>query len=95
VNEATNTHIENAREPVCRGDCAKWLWSRDRGRTLDCSALTPDETHHAPSHRRAGSHRVRMEAWQGRFILDSRSFGPYVDLDKGGLLMEAIWEGKV
>jgi hypothetical protein len=32
-----------------------------------------------------------MEAWQGRFILDSRSFGPYVDLDKGGLLMEAIW----
>jgi hypothetical protein len=51
---------------------------------------TPDETHHAPSHRRAGSHRVRMEAWQGRFILDSWSFGPYVDLDKGGLLMEAI-----
>ena len=35
-----------------------------------------------------------MEAWQGRFILDSRSFGPYVDLDKGGLLMEAIYERK-
>jgi hypothetical protein len=64
---------------------------QDRGRTLDCSALTPDETHHAPSHRKAGSERVRMEAWQGRFILDSWSFGHHVELDKGGLLMEAIW----
>jgi hypothetical protein len=34
---------------------------------------------------------VRMEAWQGRFILDSRSFSHHADLDKGGLLMEAIW----
>jgi hypothetical protein len=91
VNEATNTHIERTPESRCVEVTAPNGSGRDRGRTLDCSALTPDETHHAPSHRRAGSHRVRMEAWQGRFILDSRSFGPYVDLDKGGLLMEAIW----
>jgi hypothetical protein len=34
---------------------------------------------------------VRMEAWQGRFIMDSRNFGHHVELDEGGLLMEAIW----
>ena len=29
MNKAA-TNIEDAREPVCRGDCAKWLWSRQR-----------------------------------------------------------------
>ena len=86
MNEAA-TNIENARGPVVAVTAPNGT-GRDRGRTLDCSTLTPDETHHAPSHRKAGSERVRMEAWQGRFILDSRSFGPYVGLDKGGLLME-------
>ena len=88
MNEATN--IEDAREPVCRGDCAKWLWSKQRPHFRLQLLITPDGTHRAPSHRRASSKRVRMEAWQGCLILDSRSFSHHADLDKGGLLMEAI-----
>jgi len=31
---------------------------------------------------------------EGRFVLEGRGFGHHVDLDKGGLLMEAISERK-
>ncbi len=67
---ATNTHRENARGPVVTVTAPNGS-GRYRGRTLDCSALTPDGTHRAPSHRRAGSKRVRMEAWQEAFSLRS------------------------
>jgi hypothetical protein len=95
VNEATN--IEDAREPGVEVTAPNGSGQEQRGRTLDCSALTPDGTHHsAPSHQRAGSKR-KCEWKRGK----RRSpgglclcFGHHVDLDEGGLLMEAIWEGK-
>ena len=92
MNKAA-TNIENARGPVVAVTAPNGS-GQDRGRTLDCSALTPDGTHRAPSHRRVGLKRVRMEAWQEAFSL-LRSFclcfGHHVALDRGGLLMEAIW----
>ncbi len=54
--EQRRTRIERTPEDRCVEVTApNGSGQEQRGRTLDCSALTPDETHHAPSHRRDGA----------------------------------------
>jgi hypothetical protein len=91
-SEGAATNIERTSNARCLAVTAPMALVRNRGRTLDCSTLTPDGSHHAPSHRRAASNRsANGSVAEGRFVLDSRGFGHHVDLDEGGLLVEAIW----
>src|SRR3712207_1236417 len=67
---------------------------RNRGRTLDCSTR-PGRTPSCTEPPKGGLKRsANGSVAEGRFVLDSRGFGHHVDLDTGGLLMEAVCERK-
>ena len=85
------TNIERAPKTPGIEVTAPMALVRNRNRTLDCSTR-PGRTPSCTEPLKSGLKRsANGSVAEGRFVLDSRGFGHHVDLDEGGLLMEAIW----